>query len=218
MIGRRFVATARIKYAHCTNRCFATELRYIRMPSIMDAKSGVVDKWLKHVGDDLTPNESLCEISQNDLTIALDCPENGVLADITVTVGETIAVYETIAKYAPSREAYMTYLEEKRIDTTSQEMMAEVSELHEKASKAPDTLALMRKIKDLIKIDAVTDREFISQLQSLARKGDDELMSIFHASFDKDLYDNFDTEFFLDNAQALVKEKIEVIEKKENSY
>ena len=34
-------------------------------------------------------------------------------------------------------------------------------------------------------------------------------MSIFLASFDKDSYDNFDAEFFLDAAQSLVQEKKE---------
>lgn len=196
-------------YACFTSRSFATELRYIRMPSVMDSKSGVVDKWLKHVGDQIIMSEDLCEITTNDFTIALDCKENGVLVELITKPGETIAAEQPIATYVLDREAYMSYLEGKRLDADLEVKMADVAEVHEKASETPDALALMRQIKHLVKSNALTDKDLTHTLQSLARKADPEIMSIFLASFDKDSYDNFDAEFFLDAAQSLVQEKKE---------
>lgn len=179
------------------------------MPSVMDSKSGVVDKWLKHVGDQIIMSEDLCEITTNDFTIALDCKENGVLVELITKPGETIAAEQPIATYVLDREAYMSYLEGKRLDADLEVKMADVAEVHEKASETPDALALMRQIKHLVKSNALTDKDLTHTLQSLARKADPEIMSIFLASFDKDSYDNFDAEFFLDAAQSLVQEKKE---------
>ncbi len=55
-------------------------------------------------------------------------------------------------------------------------------------------------------IELCTD--FAKKLNSLARKGNEELMSIFVASFDGTSFndDTFDMKFFLDNAKDLVEE------------
>jgi uncharacterized membrane protein len=52
--------------------------------------------------------------------------------------------------------------------------------------------------------------EFAKKLQSLARKGNAELMSVFTASFDGTVFnhDSFDVKFFLDNAKEVVNEHI----------
>jgi hypothetical protein len=51
--------------------------------------------------------------------------------------------------------------------------------------------------------------ELAKQLQSLARKGDPSLLSVFQASFDGIAFnqETFDVKFFLENAQAIVNEK-----------
>ena len=50
--------------------------------------------------------------------------------------------------------------------------------------------------------------DFSKKLNSLARKGDSELISVFEASCDGTFdEDTFDVKFFLDNARELIKEK-----------
>lgn len=55
---------------------------------------------------------------------------------------------------------------------------------------------------------------FAKKLQSLARKGDSELMAAFEASYEGSSYnqETFDEAFFLDNARDIVKEDDEELE------
>jgi pyruvate/2-oxoglutarate dehydrogenase complex dihydrolipoamide acyltransferase (E2) component len=39
------------------------------MPTIMDSKTGVVDKWIKKEGDIVHKSEIICEATLSDLTI-----------------------------------------------------------------------------------------------------------------------------------------------------
>lgn len=50
--------------------------------------------------------------------------------------------------------------------------------------------------------------DFSRTLQSLARRGDADLMDIFHASFEENRYntESFDKEFFIDNARGVVED------------
>ena len=41
----------------------------LRMPTIMDSKTGVVDKWIKKEGDIVRKSEIICEATLSDLTI-----------------------------------------------------------------------------------------------------------------------------------------------------
>ena len=43
----------------------------ITMPSIMDSKSGVVNKWLIEEGDSFGPDDTLCEASIDDMIIGI---------------------------------------------------------------------------------------------------------------------------------------------------
>ncbi len=54
----------------------------------------------------------------------------------------------------------------------------------------------------------VLNIDFAKKLQSLARKGDKELLTVFEASFDGIKFDqeSFDIKFFLSNARGLIKD------------
>ena len=43
----------------------------IKMPSIMDSKSGVVNRWLINEGDSFGPDDILCEASIDDMIIGI---------------------------------------------------------------------------------------------------------------------------------------------------
>jgi pyruvate/2-oxoglutarate dehydrogenase complex dihydrolipoamide acyltransferase (E2) component len=179
------------------------DFHYIKMPSIMDAKSGVIDKWMKKVGDELSSNDSLCEITLLDFTVAVDCPQSGVLAEILVQQGESGEADEPIAMYLSNRDSYYTYIENKRLVSHDKEHTADIEELEGKKSHKPDSTQLLREIKRLIRSGAITDKDVSKKLQSLAVKGDEKLQSLFTASFDEDNM-NFDAEFFIENATELV--------------
>mmetsp|Transcript_14477 Transcript_14477/g.15652 ORF Transcript_14477/g.15652 Transcript_14477/m.15652 type:complete len:109 (-) Transcript_14477:15-341(-) len=106
----------------------------------------------------------------------------------------------------------MDYIDHKRVEAMEDAMQAEIKEEVEKKqekSKKPDNLVLMREIKHLIQEGQIEDgSDFAKSLQSLARKGDSSLMSVFEASFDGVAFnkDTFDVKFFLENAQAIVNE------------
>ena len=67
-------------------RSFATQVREgfesIRMPAIMTAKEGSLDKWLVKEGADVAAGQSLCEVTLGDLTVSVDAPLAGVVAEI----------------------------------------------------------------------------------------------------------------------------------------
>lgn len=181
------------------------DFHYVNMPSIMDAKSGVINKWMKNVGDELSSDDGLCELTLDEcITVAVDCPQFGVLAEIIVKQGESGEAEKPIAMYLPNRDSYYTYIENKRLDSRSEMHTSDVEELEKKKASNPDAMQLIREIKNLIRSGVITEKDFSKKLQSLAMKGDEKLQSLFIASFDDDNM-NFDTEFFIDNAKELVK-------------
>lgn len=41
----------------------------IKMPPIMDAKDGVIERWVKKEGESFAPTDTICEATLGDLTI-----------------------------------------------------------------------------------------------------------------------------------------------------
>jgi len=184
----------------------------INMPTIMSSKEGSIEKWLKKEGEPFHQGEQLCEVTLDDLTVALDAPRAGVLAEILLYPGKLCKVDEPIALYCESNEDYLEYINESRVAVLEAEMVAQVTEQLAESAEKPSAKTMLREIRHLIQTGAIVDgSEFAKKLQSLARKGDADLLAAFEASFEGSSFnlDTFDSKFFLDNAKSVIEEKEE---------
>src|SRR5438552_4650216 len=59
---------------------------------------GTLSKWLKKVGDQVKRDEPMFEISTDKVDAEIPAPSNGVLAEILVTEGQTVAVQTVVAR------------------------------------------------------------------------------------------------------------------------
>src|SRR5436190_8536977 len=59
---------------------------------------GTLSKWLKKVGDAVKRDEPIFEISTDKVDAEIPSPAAGVLAEILVTEGQTVAVQTVVAK------------------------------------------------------------------------------------------------------------------------
>jgi len=65
----------------------------IRVPALGESVTeATVGKWFKHAGDAVAADEPLVELETDKVTIEVPAPAAGVLADIAVKDGETVAV------------------------------------------------------------------------------------------------------------------------------
>jgi 2-oxoglutarate dehydrogenase E2 component (dihydrolipoamide succinyltransferase) len=65
----------------------------IRVPALGESISeATVGKWFKKAGDAIKADEPLVELETDKVTLEVNAPESGVLAEITVPSGETVAV------------------------------------------------------------------------------------------------------------------------------
>ena len=58
---------------------------------------GTVSRWLKQVGDEVKRDEAILEISTDKVDAEIPSPAAGVLAEIKVQEGETVAVQTVVA-------------------------------------------------------------------------------------------------------------------------
>src|SRR3954462_10700700 len=58
---------------------------------------GTLSKWLKKVGDEVKRDEPIFEISRDKVDAEMPAPAAGVLAEILVKEGETVAVQTIVA-------------------------------------------------------------------------------------------------------------------------
>src|SRR4029450_8640102 len=58
---------------------------------------GTIVRWIKQVGDSVDRDERLCEISTDKVDAEIPPPAAGVLTEIKVQAGETVAVNEVVA-------------------------------------------------------------------------------------------------------------------------
>src|ERR1700712_3350446 len=59
---------------------------------------GTLSKWLKKVGDPVKRDEPIFEISTDKVDAEIPAPSSGVLAEILVTEGQTVAVQTVVAR------------------------------------------------------------------------------------------------------------------------
>ncbi len=59
---------------------------------------GTLSKWLKQVGDDVKRDEPIFEISTDKVDAEIPSPSAGVLAEVLVQQGETVAVQTVVAR------------------------------------------------------------------------------------------------------------------------
>ena len=59
---------------------------------------GTLSKWLKKVGDQVKRDEPIFEISTDKVDAEIPAPSSGVLAEILVTEGQTVAVQTVVAR------------------------------------------------------------------------------------------------------------------------
>lgn len=178
---------------------------------------------MKKEGDSFSAGESLCEVSLSDFSLAVDHENSGIIAEIIAANGKTVEADHPIASYVHSKDEYLEYVEKKREMVLDQERMSGIKEHQEEKNRKPDKMTLMREIKHLIQSGAIQEGsgglcaviiawntygclDFAKKIQSLARKGNPELMSVFMASFDGASFndDTFDVKFFLDNAKDVI--------------
>ncbi len=69
------------------------------MPQMgVSVSEGTVTKWLKHVGDSIQADEPLLEISTDKVDTEVPSPGTGVLQEVLVQEGETVAVGTLVAR------------------------------------------------------------------------------------------------------------------------
>lgn len=73
-----------------------------------------------------------------------------------------------------------------------------------------DIKTVMREVRKLIKEGLIEDEsDFAKRLQTLCRKGDKDIITLFDSSFEGNNFniETFDKKFFIDNAKEIVEEK-----------
>lgn len=149
-------------------------------------------------------------LSEEDVTIAIDAHREGVIATILVEEGQTCNVNEPIAMFVANMSEYMEHVENIRIASGEAEMMEEMKPANGDGNHAK---TLLRQIRNMMQSGEITsDTEFAKELQFLARKGNPDLLSVFEASCDNEHFtpETFDKKFFLENAEEVVKESLEL--------
>nr|MBA3384715.1 HlyD family efflux transporter periplasmic adaptor subunit [Actinomycetota bacterium] len=72
------------------------------MPQMgVSVSEGTVTKWLKQVGEQISADESILEISTDKVDTEVPSPASGVVAEIFVQEGETVEVGTKLAVIAP---------------------------------------------------------------------------------------------------------------------
>src|SRR5947207_5998885 len=70
----------------------------VKMPQMGESiAEGTIVKWLKKVGDSVKRDEPLFEISTDKVDAEIPSPSSGVLSEIKVQEGETVAVNTVVA-------------------------------------------------------------------------------------------------------------------------
>jgi pyruvate dehydrogenase E2 component (dihydrolipoamide acetyltransferase) len=78
----------------------------IIMPQMGESiAEGTLSKWLKKVGDEVKRDEPLFEISTDKVDAEIPAPAAGVLAEIIVKEGETVAVQTVVARLETEKGA-----------------------------------------------------------------------------------------------------------------
>jgi 2-oxoglutarate dehydrogenase E2 component (dihydrolipoamide succinyltransferase) len=100
----------------------------IIMPQMGESiAEGTLSKWLKKVGDEVKRDEPIFEISTDKVDAEIPAPSAGVIAEILVKEGETVAVQTIVARLETEKGAF----------TESETKTAEPAAVEEQAVEAP---------------------------------------------------------------------------------
>src|SRR4051812_29857280 len=78
----------------------------IIMPQMGESiAEGTLSKWLKKVGDEVKRDEPIFEISTDKVDAEIPAPTAGVLAEVIVTEGQTVAVQTVVARIETEKGA-----------------------------------------------------------------------------------------------------------------
>src|SRR6202040_2820888 len=78
----------------------------VLMPQMGESiAEGTLSKWLKKVGDEVKRDEPIFEISTDKVDAEIPAPAAGVLAEIIVKEGETVAVQTVVARLETEKGA-----------------------------------------------------------------------------------------------------------------
>src|SRR5881398_478059 len=81
----------------------------VLMPQMGESiAEGTVSKWLKKVGEEVKRDEPLFEISTDKVDAEIPSPVAGVLAEIKVQEGQTVAVQTLVAVIETEKGAAVT--------------------------------------------------------------------------------------------------------------
>src|ERR671937_3148757 len=69
---------------------------------------GTIVRWIKKVGDQVSRDEPLFEISTDKVDAEIPAPAAGVVSEIRVKEGETVPVNSVVALIGPAGEAVAT--------------------------------------------------------------------------------------------------------------
>jgi pyruvate dehydrogenase E2 component (dihydrolipoamide acetyltransferase) len=69
---------------------------------------GTLSRWLKAVGDEVKRDEPIFEISTDKVDAEIPAPAAGILAEILVQQGQTVAVQTVVARLETDKAAYAT--------------------------------------------------------------------------------------------------------------
>src|SRR5688500_18097021 len=78
----------------------------VMMPQMGESiAEGTIVRWIKKVGDSIDRDEPLFEISTDKVDAEIPSPAAGVLTEIRVQAGETVAVNSVVATIGAAGEA-----------------------------------------------------------------------------------------------------------------
>src|SRR5690349_880037 len=66
---------------------------------------GTLSRWLKKVGDEVKRDEPIFEISTDKVDAEIPAPTGGILAEVSVTEGQTVAVGTIVARIETDKSA-----------------------------------------------------------------------------------------------------------------
>jgi 2-oxoglutarate dehydrogenase E2 component (dihydrolipoamide succinyltransferase) len=77
----------------------------VEMPQMgVSVAEGTITEWKLAVGDPVRAEETICEVTTDKIDTELPAPASGVVAEIVVPVGETVAVGTVLARIATAGE------------------------------------------------------------------------------------------------------------------
>jgi pyruvate dehydrogenase E2 component (dihydrolipoamide acetyltransferase) len=79
-----------------------TQIEVVMPQMGVSVSEGTVTKWLKQVGEPIGRDEPLLEISTDKVDTEVPSPGEGVVGQILVPEGETVAVGTVLALIAPA--------------------------------------------------------------------------------------------------------------------